>query len=66
MRAPGFEVIFVLEGAGRAPRCLSGIVPREGPWTRQGREAQAIMPAPTVSFVASSMRMNEPVVRLSA
>ncbi len=28
--------------------------------------AAAIMPAPTVSFVASSIRMNEPVARFSA
>jgi hypothetical protein len=27
---------------------------------------QTIMPAPTVSFVDSSMRMNEPVARLLA
>ena len=31
-----------------------------------GRYAATIMPAPTVSFVASSMRMNEPVARLRA
>lgn len=33
---------------------------------RAGGQAAAIMPAPTVSFVASSMRMNEPVERLRA
>ena len=30
------------------------------------RQDAVIMPAPTVSFVASSMRMNEPVKRLRA
>ena len=30
------------------------------------RYGAVIMPAPTVSFVASSMRMNEPVKRLRA
>ena len=32
----------------------------------RGGTATVIMPAPTVSFVASSMRMNEPVARLRA
>ena len=34
--------------------------------TRGSRPGQATMPAPTVSFVASSMRMNAPVARLEA
>jgi hypothetical protein len=36
------------------------------PYTASGDYVVTIMPAPTVSFVASSMRMNEPVARLRA
>src|SRR4051812_24847786 len=46
-----------------APR-MGGDATAHGGWGRA--YAAVIMPAPTVSFVASSMRMNEPVDRLWA
>ena len=44
-----------------SPGCQTTLAEREA---RQ--RPSSIIPAPTVSLVASSMRMNEPVVRLSA
>ena len=50
--------------AAAAKRFITGV--RERALTRAGYGAERIIPAATVSFVASSIRMNAPVVRFSA
>ena len=56
--------IVRLDGASSAWTSCAG-AQLTSVWMGQGYVA-AIIPAPTVSFVASSMRMNEPVARLRA
>jgi hypothetical protein len=53
------DVALLVERAGRVALARDERRPAAA-------RSQTIIPAPTVSFVASSTRMNEPVVRLSA